>query len=83
MSGNARDFNKIETRGVLNFLSLQGKAQKETLVILKEIFGEYDPSYATIKNWAAQFKRGDFSTCHAPRPRRHKTVTTPEFIDKI
>ena len=31
----------------------------------------------------AQFKCGDFSTCDAPRPRRSKTVTTPEIIDQI
>ena len=31
----------------------------------------------------AQFKRGDFSTCNAPRPGRPKTVSTPEIIDQI
>jgi len=31
----------------------------------------------------AQFKRGDFSTCDAPRPGRPKTVKTPEIIDQI
>jgi len=31
----------------------------------------------------AQFKRGDFSTCDAPRPGRPKTVTTPEIINQI
>jgi len=31
----------------------------------------------------AQFKRGDFSTCDAPRPERPKTVTTPEIIVHI
>ena len=31
----------------------------------------------------AQFKRGDFSTCDAPRPGRPKTVNTPEIIDQI
>ena len=31
----------------------------------------------------AHFKRGDFSTCDAPRPGRPKTVTSPEFIDQI
>jgi len=31
----------------------------------------------------AQFKRGDFSTCDAPRPGRPKTVTTSEIIDQI
>jgi hypothetical protein len=29
----------------------------------------------------AHFKRGDFSTCVAPRPERPKTVITPEIID--
>ena len=31
----------------------------------------------------AQFKRGDFCTCDAPRPGRPKIVTTPEIIDQI
>ena len=31
----------------------------------------------------AQFKRGDFSNCDAPRPVRPKTVTTPDIIDQI
>jgi len=31
----------------------------------------------------AQFKRGDFSTCDAPHPGRHKTVTTPDITDQI
>jgi len=31
----------------------------------------------------AQFKRGDFSTCDAPRPELHKTMTTPVIIDQI
>ena len=39
--------------------------------------------YATVKNWVAQFKRGDFSTYAAPRPGRPKTVTTPQVIDLI
>ena len=42
------------------FFSLQGKAQKEIHSILKEILGERAPSYATVKNCVAQFKRGDF-----------------------
>ena len=44
---------------------------------------EHAPSYATVKNRVAQFKRGDFSTCVAPRPGRPKTVTTPEINDQI
>jgi len=62
---------------------LQGKAPKEIHAILIETLGEYAPSYATVKNWVAQFKRGDFTTCVAPRPGSSKTVTTPEIIEKI
>ena len=62
---------------------LQGKAPKEIHAILTETSGEHAPSYATVKNWVAQFQRGDFPTCDAPRPGRPKTVTTPEIIDKF
>ena len=56
---------------------------KEIYTILIETLGEHVPSYATVKNWVAQIKRGDFSTCEAPCPGRPKTVTTPEIIDEI
>jgi len=36
-----------------------------------------------VKNWVAQFKRGDFSTCDAPHPGPPKTVTTAEIIYHI
>ena len=65
------------------FFFLQGKAKKEIHAILKETIGEHAPSYATVKNWVAQFKHGDFSTCDAPRPGEPKIVTTPEIIDQI
>jgi len=59
------------------------KAPKEIHAILTETLGEHAPLYATIKNWMAQFKRGDSSTYDAPRPGRPKTVTTPEVINQI
>ena len=58
-------------------------APEEIHAILKEALGEYAPSCATVKNWVAQFKHGDFSTRVAPRPGRPKTVTIPDFIDQI
>jgi len=66
-----------------SFLFLQGKALKEIHAILTEALGEHAPSHATVKNWVAQFKRGDFSTCDAHHPGRLKTVTTLEIIDQI
>ena len=77
MSGNARDFNNIASSYQVCFFFLQGKEPEEIHAILTETLGEHAPSYATVKNWVTQFKRGDFSTCDAPRPGRLKTVTTP------
>ena len=50
---------------------------------MTETLREHAPSFATVKNWVARFKHGDFSTCDAPRSGRPKTVTTPEIIDQI
>jgi len=83
MSGHARDFNNMRPRAVIKFLFLQGKAPKEILAILKEILREHAPSYATVKNWMAQLKRGDFSTCVPPRLGRPKTMTIPEILEQI
>jgi transposase len=60
--GDARDFNNIERRAVIKFFFLQGKAPKEIHAILIETLGEHAPSYATVKNWMGQFKRGYVST---------------------
>ena len=79
ISDDARGFKNIETRAVINFFFLQGKAPKEIYAILAETLGEHAPSYATVKNWVGQFERGDFSTSDAPRHGRPKTVTTPEI----
>ena len=65
------------------FFLLQGKVPKGIHAIPTLSLREYAPSYATVKNWVAQFKRSDFSTSVAPRLGRPKTVTTPEIIDQI
>jgi len=59
------------------YFFLQGKAPKEIHAIMRETLGENALSYATIKNWVAQFKRGDFSTCDAPRSGRPKKKKCP------
>jgi len=83
MSGDARDFNNIETLAVIKFFFLQSKAPKEIHAILSETLGEHASPYAIVKYWVYQHKLGDFCTCVAPRPGRLKTVTTPEIIDQI
>ena len=46
------------------FFFLKGKTPKEIHAILIETLGEHAPSYATVKNWVAQFKRGEFLYKH-------------------
>jgi transposase len=83
MSGDTCDFSNIETRAVFNIFTLQGNSLKEIHAILTETLGEHAPSHATVKKWAAQFKRGDIYTCDEPRPGRPKRVTTSEIIDQM
>jgi len=66
MSGDVRDFNNIKMQAVIKSFPVR-QGTKENHTILTEILWEHAPSYATIKNWVARFKRGDFSTCHMPR----------------
>ena len=49
MSGDARDFNNIETRAVITFFFLQVKVLKNIYAILTETLQEHAPSYATVK----------------------------------
>jgi hypothetical protein len=55
---------------------------KEIRAILSAILGKYAPLYDTFKNWVAQFKHGDFSTCDALFPGRPKTVTPTVISDQ-
>jgi hypothetical protein len=82
-SANVRDFNNMKTLAVTNFFFLEGWMPKGIHAILTVTLEEYSPSYATVKNWVAQLKSGDFSTCVVPRPRRPKIVTITEIIDQI
>jgi transposase len=70
-------------RAVKGFFPCWAKCQRKIHAILREILGKHAPSYATIKNWVAQFKHGDFSTCDVPCPGRPKTVTTTWIIYQI
>jgi hypothetical protein len=66
---DARDFDNIDTRAVVMvFVFPAGQGAEGDSHLLIETLGEHSPSYATVKNWVAQFKRGEISTCNAPRP---------------
>ena len=81
MSGDARDFSNMKTRAIIKFppTPLKDKAPKEIHAIPTETLEKDAPTYATVKNWVAEFKRSDFSTCDAPRPGRPKTDHPGEY----
>jgi hypothetical protein len=59
--------------GIFLLQRQKGSAPKKIHAILPETSGEHAPWYDTVKNWVAQFKRDNFSTCDSPRPVRHNT----------
>jgi len=85
MSGDARDFNNIETRAVIKFFfpARQG-AEGNSRHSERNIRGtcmhhRMPPSETGWPNLNVMI----FSTCDAPRSGHPKTVTTPEIIDQI
>jgi len=83
ISGDARDFNNIETRTVIKlFFSARQGAEGNSRHSDRSIRGT-----CTIvchrQKLVAKFKRRDFSNSDAPRPGRPETVTIPEIIDQI
>ena len=60
---HARRRAQFQQRGdtsCYDFLFLQGKAPQENPAILGDKLGEHATSYESVKNWVAQFNRGDF-----------------------
>jgi hypothetical protein len=58
MSGAARVPQHRDASYHQGYFFLQGKAPKEIHAILTETLREHAPSYTTVKNWVAKFKRG-------------------------
>jgi len=83
MSGDARFQQHRDASAHQVFFSCKARRRQEIHAILTETLEEHAPSYATVKNWMAQFKHGDFSTCDAPGPGRPKTVTSPRLLIKF
>jgi len=77
MSGDARDFNNIETRAVITFFSPARQSAE----------GNSHHSDRNVREaWTIvchRQKHGNFSTCDAPRPGLPKTVTTSKIIDQF
>ena len=78
-----RKVEKSEFQAVNKHLYLKVLTPIEIKAELDEVHGPPAPVFATVYNWANEFKRGRTSTKDEHRSRRPVEVTTPERIDKI
>ena len=78
-----RRFSNQMKRAVIKYLHLKGMSPQEIHDDMNGTLGDDCPSYATIKNWAAEFKRGRTSTKDEPRSGRPREVTNDSQIDHI
>ncbi|XP_055375401.1 uncharacterized protein LOC129608102 [Condylostylus longicornis] len=75
--------DKIGHRYVIQYFYLKGLSPSGSKSALDSTLGESAPSYAMIKNWVAQFKRGRTSCEDEHRTGQQNEVTTPETFKKI
>lgn len=77
------EMEKLKNRAVIEYLFKKGLSPQEIHNDMVNVLGESAPSYATVKNWVAEFKRGRTSIEDDPRSGRPKTATTSEIIEQI
>ena len=72
------DFNKIRYRAVIEFLTLENVQPQQIHNRMIVVYGENAPSYATVKRWAAEFRRGRTSLEDDPRSGRPSDAVCEE-----
>jgi transposase len=75
--------DKIEYRAVIKFFVKEGLTPKEIHSKFIKVYGDFFPSFSTIKKWAAEFKRGCSSLEDDTREGRSRNTTGPEIIQKV
>ena len=70
---------KFEHRVVIKFLTKEGVSPQNIHERLVNVYQDQSPSYSTVKNWAAEFKRGRDSIEDDPRCERPVEVMRTKF----
>jgi histone-lysine N-methyltransferase SETMAR len=74
---------KIEYRAVIKLFVKEGLTPNEIHSKFIKVYRDSSPSFSTIKEWAAEFKRGHTSLEDDPREGRPKSATPPEIIEQV
>ena len=75
--------SKVEYRAVIRYLYLKGKTGQEIHCELTNVYGSSAPSYAQVKFWAGEFKRGRTSLEDETRSGRPSDATDEEMCNKV
>ena len=74
--------SKVEYRAVIRYLYLEGKTGKEIHRELADVYGSSAPSYAQVKFWVGEFKRGRTSLEDATDEEMCKKVRDLVYSDR-
>ena len=75
--------SKVEYRAVIRYLYLKDKAGKEIDSELVDVYGSSAPSYAQVKFWVGEFKRGRTSLEDEARSGHPLDATDGEMCKKV
>jgi len=75
--------DKTEYHAVIKFFVKEGLTPNEIHSKFIKVYGDSSPSFSTIKEWAAEFKRGRTSLEVDPCEGRPKSATPPEIIEQV
>ena len=75
--------SKVEYHAVIQYLYLKGKTGKEIHGELVDVYGSSAPSYAQVKFWVGEFKRGRTSLEDEARSGHPLDATDEEMCKKV
>ena len=75
--------SEVEYCAVIRYLHLKGKTGKEIHGELANVYGSSAPSYAQVKFWVGEFKRGRKSSEDEARSGRPLDATEKEKCKKV
>ena len=75
--------SKVEYRAVIRYLYLKVKTGKEIHGESADVYGSSAPSYAQVKFWVGEFKRGRTSLKDEARSGRPLDATDEEMCKKV
>ena len=75
--------SKVKYRAVIRYLYLKGKTGKEIHGKLADVYGSSVPSYAQVKFWVGEFKRGRTSLEDEAKSGRQLDATDEEMCKKV